>query len=272
MLALESVGEVIVVNDGSTDDTLAVCEAFEDERLQIISHRHNRGVAGARSTGVAAASGSWVLFGEDDCRFPANYATVLLADAKRHGADIVGAPLVYPPGKENDVAEYVAHLTRTSDTPSIEVTNVFPACTIETPFLPACALVRQTVFEHAQFYEGYPGNGYREETDFFVQAARCGFRCLLSAETYFYQLDSYSGGQHHSSPLRYEFWAFRNNWRFLRRHGSWLESEGHIDGLIRAQLRFAQYRAKMVGGGFLGARLEQFGGVRNKSRRAPSAS
>ncbi len=36
------------------------------------------------------------------------------------------------------------------------------------------ALVRREVFERVRFYDGFPVNGYREETDFFVQAARVG--------------------------------------------------------------------------------------------------
>src|SRR5580658_896172 len=72
MLALRGVAEVIVVDDGSTDTTVEVCERerLADERLRVISHSENRGVAAARNTGIDAAGGEWVLFGEDDCRFP----------------------------------------------------------------------------------------------------------------------------------------------------------------------------------------------------------
>ena len=63
------------------------------------------------------------------------------------------------------------------------------------------------------------------------------------------------GGQHHGSPLRYEYWALANNWRFLRRHGSWLAAQGHIDGIVGAQLRFAGRRALGVVRGVVRARL-----------------
>jgi GT2 family glycosyltransferase len=115
-------------------------------------------------------------------------------------------------------------------------------------------LVRRAVFDRVRFYDGFPVNGYREETDLFVQAARVGFRCLLTPETYCYQLDTWEGGQHHSSPLRYEYWALSNNWRFLRRHGSWLVAQGHIDGIASAQLRFAWRRALTVASGMARAR------------------
>jgi GT2 family glycosyltransferase len=271
MLAMQGVSEIIVVNDGSTDDTVEVCERFDDQRLTLISHPRNLGVASARNTGVAAATGSWVLFGEDDCRFPVDYATVLRDVAERHAADIVGAPLLHMPGTDDDVAEFAARIPRRSRPPSMDEDCVFPTETIRTPFLPARALVRRAVFERIGFYEGYSSNAYREETDFFVQAARSGFRCVLTPDTYCYQLDSWSGGQHHSSPLRYEYWTLRNNWRFLRRHGSWLSGEGYIHDVVSAQLRFTWRRVRLVGTGVVRARLPKVRAAMSRHRRSLEA-
>jgi GT2 family glycosyltransferase len=257
MLALEGLCEVIVVNDGSTDDTVEACAQFDDARLRLVTHPHNRGVAAARNTGVANASGSWVLFGEDDCRFPPDYAVLLRDVAERHAADIVGAPLLHMPGTDENAAELAAGAPRRSRPPTMDEDCVFPTETIETPFLPARVLVRRSVFDTVSFYEGYPGNAYREETDFFVQAARHGFRCVLTPDTYCYQLESWSGGQHHSSPLHYEYWTVRNNWSFLCRHGVWLTEQGYISGVVRAQVRFVLRRLGVVGAGVLRARLHK---------------
>ena len=53
--------EVIVVDDGSTDDTLAVARSFEDERLQILTGP-NRGACAARNTAIEHATGAFVQF------------------------------------------------------------------------------------------------------------------------------------------------------------------------------------------------------------------
>jgi glycosyltransferase involved in cell wall biosynthesis len=271
MLALEGVDEIVVVDDGSTDDTIEACAEFADERLKLVSHPHNLGVANARNTGVDASSGSWVLFGEDDCRFPVDYAIVLRAEAERHAGDIIGAPLFYLDGTDEDVAPQVAAMPRTVRMPSIENSEAFPMHTIETPFLPARVLIRRTVFDDVRFYEGYSHNGYREETDFFIQAARGGFRCLLTPETYCYQLDAWRGGQHHSSRVRYEYWAIVNNWRFLRRHGSWLTQEGYIGGVASAQMQFALHRAHVVGTGVVRTRLSRLRSVAKRQGQASAA-
>ncbi|WP_298836684.1 glycosyltransferase family 2 protein [uncultured Roseobacter sp.] len=58
--------EILVVNDGSTDGTLRVAEAFaSDPRLRIITQA-NRGLAGARNSGIDAARGRYVGFCDAD--------------------------------------------------------------------------------------------------------------------------------------------------------------------------------------------------------------
>jgi glycosyltransferase involved in cell wall biosynthesis len=256
MLAMRDVAEVIVVDDGSGDDTPAVCEEISDPRLRVIRHEVNRGVAAARNTGLAAAGGEWVLFGEDDCRFPADYATVLRAEGDRHDADLVGAPLLHVAGTDEQIATVAAAMPRV-ERPSMEDVGAFPARPIETPFLPARALIRRSVFAEVRFHDGFLVNAYREETDFFVQAARAGFRCLFTGETYCYQIDHWDGGAHQSSRLRYEYWAARNNWHFLRRHGAWLVQQGYIPGRSIAQIEFLLGRAAVVLRGTTRARLSR---------------
>jgi len=270
MLAIEDVAEVIVVDDGSSDDTPAVCASFTDARLRVIRHPHNRGVAAARNTGVETARGEWVLFGEDDCRFPPDYAAVLLREGQRHGADIVSAPLIHIAGSDADAAASAAAAPRRAGSPTMDESNVFPAEAVHTPFLPARALVRREIFDRVRYHDGFAVNGYREETDFFVQAARAGYRCVLTGATYCYQLDTWDGGQHHSSPLRYELWAVRNNWRFLRRHGAWLREQGYIASPAGAQLAFTLGRVRSVLAGVARTRVARLRGA--MARRSPSGS
>jgi GT2 family glycosyltransferase len=257
MLALEGVCEVIVVNDGSSDDTAATCAEFSDERLKLVEHPHNRGLPAARNTGAANARGAWVLFGEDDCRFPADYAVTLRAVAERHEADIVGAPLVNTPGTDETVAQFAAQIPRRSRAPTMDEDGIFPAADVQTPFLPARSLVRRSVFEKVSFDEGYVGNAYREETDFFVRATRDGFRCVLTGDTYCYQIDTWNGGVHLSSTLRYEYSTLLNNWRFLSRHGAWLKQNGYIRSAVESQTRFALRRLRHVATGVVRARVHR---------------
>lgn len=94
--------EILVVNDGSTDDTIAALEAYTagSSRIRAI-HQENGGVTRARLRGVAEAKGDWIGFvdGDDEVE-PQMYAR-LLDNAKTHKADIshCGFQVIDPDGQ-----------------------------------------------------------------------------------------------------------------------------------------------------------------------------
>ncbi|WP_074454268.1 glycosyltransferase family 2 protein [Marinobacter sp. X15-166B] len=59
--------ELILINDGSDDESLKICKAFEerDERVRVID-KENAGVSAARNDGIAAARGMYVGFVDSD--------------------------------------------------------------------------------------------------------------------------------------------------------------------------------------------------------------
>ncbi len=60
--------EVIVVNDGSTDNTAQIVATFTDPRIHLL-YRPNGGLAAARNTGIRAAKGKFVAFLDADDRW-----------------------------------------------------------------------------------------------------------------------------------------------------------------------------------------------------------
>lgn len=58
--------EVFICDDGSTDDTSAVVQAFESPFKLIYLHQHNRGPAAARNMGIRRAIGEYLLILNDD--------------------------------------------------------------------------------------------------------------------------------------------------------------------------------------------------------------
>jgi glycosyltransferase involved in cell wall biosynthesis len=60
--------EAVVVDDGSTDDTVQIVKSMakDDNRIRLILHSKNRGAQAARNTGIKSARGSWVSFLDSD--------------------------------------------------------------------------------------------------------------------------------------------------------------------------------------------------------------
>lgn len=81
--------EIIVVDDGSTDNTLAVAQEYaqRDRRVQVI-HQENKGVAAARNVGLDNAHGVYVSFIDAEDVLPDNALEELYRCAERMGADM----------------------------------------------------------------------------------------------------------------------------------------------------------------------------------------
>ena len=81
--------EVVVVNDGSTDETAAVLEQFTELLPLKTIHQTNQGRAAARNAGIRASRGSLLLFTDSD-RLASNYWVKNHVDFHRYTERTVG--------------------------------------------------------------------------------------------------------------------------------------------------------------------------------------
>lgn len=77
--------EMIIVDDGSKDDTLGICQSYDDSRIRVL-HKENGGVSSARNMGLKFAQGDYIAFIDSDDFIETDYLQHL---SQGFGYDIV---------------------------------------------------------------------------------------------------------------------------------------------------------------------------------------
>ncbi len=98
--------EIILVDDGSTDSSGSLCDAYaeKDSRIKVI-HKENGGVSSARNAGLDAARGELVGFVDSDDTALPNMFERLLQNMKDTGSDISICNIFYCGAQEGDGAK-----------------------------------------------------------------------------------------------------------------------------------------------------------------------
>jgi len=82
--------EIIVVNDGSSDNSLQVLQELQKEvsELRIVNHEVNRGYGGALLSGIAASTKQWVFYTDGDAQYDAREISRCIA-AVTESSDVI---------------------------------------------------------------------------------------------------------------------------------------------------------------------------------------
>lgn len=87
--------ELVVVNDGSTDNTEKCVESFVDERIRYVTFKENQGASVARNRGIEEACGDYVLvWDNDDELYPEALQTLRSAFVQHPDVGVVSAPAI----------------------------------------------------------------------------------------------------------------------------------------------------------------------------------
>lgn len=153
--------EVIVIDDGSTDQTPDICTSFGDKiRYQRVE---NGGVSRARNTGAAMASGEWLLFLDaDDLLLPEGPA--LLLDAARATASGVAYGMVHE-RQEPPKAPRITGMGYAEGQPPFPAIQNYGRCAIITP---GSAIIRKDL--HGRIGGFVSGYEPMEDRDYWIKA------------------------------------------------------------------------------------------------------
>ncbi len=166
-MRLEEDYEIIVVDDGSTDDTARIAQSFEG--VKVIS-QPNAGPAAARNRGAREARGEILVFTDSDCVPDSNWLKTILnrfADPQ-----VVGVKGVYSTGSQLPVSrfvqmEYEYKYERMKRLESIDFIDTYSA-----------AYRRNVFLENGGFDPIFPVPSV-EDQEFSFRLARKGYRLVF---------------------------------------------------------------------------------------------
>ena len=161
--------ELIVVDDGSTDDSAAIVGAIDDARIRLVRCDH-RGVAAAANTGTELASAPLIArMDADDWAHPPRLEKQrqLLED---HNLDVVGSQVrIVDAGGQS--AASMQRYERWINDESLKGEQIAALRFVEFPLVNATILARRRYFEL-----GFRDNSLPEDYDLLLRAAADGLR------------------------------------------------------------------------------------------------
>ena len=204
--------EIIVVDNASTDGSLEFLrEQEKDGRIRLVINSRNEGFACACNQGARDASGTLLLFLNNDTKVTTGWLNAMVHAARRPHVGVVGAKLLYADdhiqhagiGFINDIPDH-PHRHASADAPEVSQFRELDMVT------GACLLIQRGLFfKLAGFDEAYR-NGV-EDIDLCLRARAAGWKVVYEPRAVVYHLEGQSAGRfsHVSENLRifFERWG-----------------------------------------------------------------
>ena len=158
--------EIIIVDDGSADNTREIVESYASDKIRYFRHEHNRGCSAACNTGIALAKGDLVGFlDSDDCWMP-DYLERQVGFFLRHPEASAVFTDVKIVGDRETIPSLIALMKRfpkilerkpKSDEYVLDGQEIYLCLLEEVPIKPTALVTRREVYKHAgTFDESWP--------------------------------------------------------------------------------------------------------------------
>jgi len=204
--------EIVVVDDGSRDETPRILEQFSDQ-IRVVRHDQNAGFAATCNDGAAASEGEYIVFLNNDILPQRGWLDNLVRYADQHpGAAAVGSKLLFA----NDTIQHAgavvswdgfprhAYTGFPADHPAVNKSRRFQIVT------GACMLVRRAAFEQVGGFDTQFVNAY-EDSDLCLRLGELGHEIHYCHESVLYHFESVSR-EGRIADLEHSTKRFRERW------------------------------------------------------------
>lgn len=158
--------EIIVINDTSTDNSLAVAQTIKDKRIRFINHPINKGLSASRNTGIRNASSNYVAFLDaDDLWKPTFLETISKLINHYPQASLFATKYeeIYP---GNVILEPYIKLSLNDN--NMGIIDFYKSNLNKSIYYPSCLCVKKEIFETIGYYD--ENITFGEDIDFNIRA------------------------------------------------------------------------------------------------------
>jgi glycosyltransferase involved in cell wall biosynthesis len=229
--------ELIISDDGSTDDTASIIEDIikKDDRIRYHRNAINQGLPRNRNIAILIAKNDLVFFIEDDLILEKNCLEILVntyIDLKNKGKNVGAvAPRLITQDfkvprmdkfitkkKERNKISYVSKLDKKTGNIIVNYGAEFNEV-VEAPNVHACTMYPKSILGKMGGYEenAYKGHYGYEETDLNFRIKKKGYKLYFQSKAVAYHIKASKGGCRVSSQIKVDYYLWRNHIIFLIR-------------------------------------------------------
>ena len=225
--------EIILVNDGSIDQTGAICDAWltKDARIRII-HKQNEGVSYARKTGLDHATAGFVAFVDADDWIDVNMYADMMYTLLSTNSDIVhcNACFVYEDGRIEPQVEKQNFAFKTMG----RVESILMILTEHHRTSLNTKIFKKELFDHVSFPKGRICGEDMIVHDLFHRASQTVF---LNEAYYFYLQRTGSATkslniQKETKAIQHFFEAYLERYHFTKQHLEYHDALPYIERMV----------------------------------------
>ncbi|MCM1537618.1 MAG: glycosyltransferase [bacterium] len=259
----EGVGEIIVIDDCSTDHTQETLLKLKNEIpcLVIKRNKRNRKQTYSKNRGIRLARYPYIYFGDDDSFLTQGTIPVLLGYIKEHPNALISArPLYLKSEREmKDLKQYIRSTERHSaeegyrfldwETMTVDWDVFYPKLK-KVDVTPACFLIATEHARKLSFDPTYQAaNAFREETDFIMQATEMGLDRYFAPHAY--QINYPRAVSDKKTKKRagfaYRWGHFKNTKYFFDKHYQFMKSSNMVhSSKYRILLRYLYSEMRQI--------------------------
>ncbi len=202
--------ELLIVDDGSSDDSLEVARGFSDKRIRVIE-KENGGVSSARNLGIKLSKNPWIAFLDGDDVWERNHLQTIVDLAKCEPLAMVFSTSFERFSSKESIVEKFLSFKREFNHYIVE--DLFECWLRRMGVIcSSSAVVHKSCFAKVGLFNQGLVRG--EDTDLWIRLFRCFSIARTDVVTVLYRVDSVDGNAsvRKNCVRKFEVFYFKPNW------------------------------------------------------------